>query len=422
MTNRINSAHIAPRWSTSGRRFVLLLIVACVMVLPAIAAATPTPPNPPLAPAITKVLRMPERTITPTTNFEFSIAPHSFNGGSIPPAPFVMPQLNNQPIPFSPADTGTTAGGVTTVSKAGANLFTGVTFPQIGTYTYRITERNDTFTNTFAQIMEFDTTTWQITIQVLGQQDPTDDLFVSSVIVQRVLPNGDLDSDKSGPITFDNRFTRRVNDTNPTDPDQAGLLISKAVQGSFGDTTHFFDFSVSVTAPQIAIDLTTGPITYRAFVVENGAVVTSTDNGAPLAGPAGGDRYFVFTPGIARTIHLRHGQTLVFVDTHIGARYNVSEINVPIAYAPSAVVTADGQSATGSPFTANLGQDLVIPQQVLGEARNSAAFVNAHNFIEPTGLTVGALGSAVLFVGLIAVTIVAGMIYSKRRRAALKAL
>ncbi|MCL2680616.1 MAG: hypothetical protein FWF11_03985 [Coriobacteriia bacterium] len=109
-------------------------------------------------------------------------------------------------------------------------------------------------------------------------------------------------------------------------------------------------------------------------------------------------------------MHLRHNQTLIFVDTHVGANYTVTE-QATANYTPSVAVLTNGLPVVVAPAdTPNTA--LTVPAQILGESQNAAAFTNTHSATIEAGLDVGNFGSALLLAAIVALTV---MVTATRR-------
>ncbi|MCL2680677.1 MAG: hypothetical protein FWF11_04295, partial [Coriobacteriia bacterium] len=293
-------------------------------------------------------------------------------------------------------DVATVTGDVRTVTQV-SDLLIGdmVLFPSPGLFTYRISERNDTFSNTTTETMTFDPTIYQVTFIVLPDSE-TGENYVSAILVQEVLPGDVLGSkleDLYTALTFTNTFVRSV-EIDPTDPlAVGGLRISKTTTGIMPDFSRAFDFDIRLSAPSLATTITP-PIIYRAQII-------NTETNVPV-GPI-----IEFTDEVTRTVALTHNQTLVFLDTHVGARYTAVELPVS-DYTPNVVVHADGvidMSIINPPErTPNVA--LSTGEQTLGEAANTADFTNTDFFVPPTGLDIGKFGLALLLAAIAALIVI----------------
>jgi len=345
---------------------------------------------------IIKTLLLPEGTPTPNANFIFDIVAHSFNEDS--ERAYLLPPLSAQTIAFTEAHASTGTENTREVTLSSDYLLDGVTFSQAGLYTYRISERTDTFTNTATESMTFDTRTFEVGFLVRHLPAPATGFYVSALHIQEVLEGEDLAPKTEGPLTFTNEYLRRHENHDPTDPNQAGLRISKVVEGAYANKSQFFDFHITVHAP----DLITEPAKYRAYVVESSTniVVTSTANGT-IAGTSTAGAYLNFASGSQQSVALRHGQVLVFVDTHIGTRYSAEE-QPAYDYTPSVAVTANGfpeEVVNPEPGTDKVA--LSTGLQALGIATNTADFTNTHIPTTLTGLTVSTRSAVILIATLL---------------------
>ncbi|MCL2680340.1 MAG: hypothetical protein FWF11_02530, partial [Coriobacteriia bacterium] len=310
------------------------------------------------------------------------------------------------------SDVATVTGDVRTVTQV-SDLLIGdmVLFPSPGLFTYRISERSDTFSNTTTETMTFDPTMYQVTFIVLPDSE-TGENYVSAIIVQEVLPGDVLGSkleDLYTALTFTNTFVRNV-EIDPTDPlAVGGLRISKTTTGIMPDFSRAFDFDIRLSAPSLATTMTP-PIIYRAQIIDT---LTNTTIGSVIE----------FTDEVTRTVALTHNQTLVFLDTHVGARYTAVELAVS-DYTPHVVVHADGVIDTSiiNPPERTPNVSLSTGEQTLGEAANTADFTNTDFFVPPTGLDIGKFGLALLLAAIAALIVIVTATRRSKREMELQVL
>ena len=327
--------------------------------------------------AINKHLQMPVGTITPTTEFAFDITPYSFNNETDQAG--ILPELTVPNITFSPSDVATVTGDVRTVTKVSDFLIgNNTTFLTPGLFTYRISERTDTFSNTTTETMTFDPAIYQVTFVVLPLSAGAGN-YVTTVIVNRILEGGAISDkleDLDTALTFTNTFVRNV-DIDPTDPlAVGGLRISKTTTGVMPDPSRAFDFDIRLSSPSLATTITP-PIIYRAQIIDT---LTNETIGSVIE----------FTDEVTRTVALTHNQTLVFLDTHVGTRYTAVELPVS-DYTLHVVVRTDGVLDTSiiNPPERTPNVSLSTGEQTLGEAANTADFTNTDFFVPPTGFVTG---------------------------------
>jgi hypothetical protein len=153
---------------------------------------------------------------------------------------------------------------------------------------------------------------------------------------------------------------------------------------------------------------------YKAYVVEadeSGAysVVTASENGA-ISGSDTNGSYLEFASGTPVTFSLKAGQYLVFIDTPVGTSYAIEEMGAA-AYTPSATVVYNG-AAFGTEVKGAKGEALALPTGFndpeidalyVGEAANSADFINDNDTTTPTGLDLNDLP----FIGMIVLAMAA---------------
>jgi len=371
---------------------------------------------------ITKRLLMPEGTTTPNTTFEFTITPHSLMGDTSPQALAYLPDLydnNTQTIGYTDADiVSVNATGTIVIDRISQSLLTGVEFPFAGIFSYLITETSAGTTQSVdSGTLYFDPNSFIITFEVESIAPFGTGYYVASVHINRANPDGSLGQKIDGPLTFINAFTRNQE-----------FSISKELQGALANLTRFFDFDVTVTVPYIVRNPLSPMLVhtgYRAYVRDlvTGANVTSSDNGTVLG--TAPNQYLLFMSGVEQRISLRHNQELVFVDTHVGTRYDVTEIGVA-NYQAQVTVTAN--SITSQEQTGTTGEDFTLSDHLsssyllVGEGTNTARFVNISRITPPTGVVAGSFVPAVGVWAIAGVVITASILYGKRRHIALTEL
>ncbi|MCL2680695.1 MAG: hypothetical protein FWF11_04385, partial [Coriobacteriia bacterium] len=144
-----------------------------------------------------------------------------------------------------------------------------------------------------------------------------------------------------------------------------------------------------------------------------------SDNGS-IAGTSGSGDYLLFSNGATQTVSLRHGQTLVFAGTHVGARYSVTE-QAAANYTPSVAVLTGGLPVTVAPADVP-NTALTVPTQILGEATNSAAFTNTHSAVIEAGLDIGNFGSALLLMAVVGLLVIVSVTRRSKREMELQVL
>jgi len=375
---------------------------------------------------ITKHLQLPEGTVTPDTMFIFDILPYSLNNDTSNAATSTMPDLNRNssgiPIPFSNTDTATADTNHTvTISNISEYILGTITFPHAGSFVYHVSERHNTFTNTQTEEMIYwDSTIYEVTFVVQNMPDPLGTVFVSAILIRELGAPEETKTD-GGTLNFTNAFMRPHDNPNPQE-DDTGLRISKETTGDFANKTLYFDFDITIAVPSL-ITTHTGINTYRAYVVNstNNSVETTTTNitSGSLGHTPSRGYYIEFSSGQLRTIRLRHNQTLVFVSTHVGARYTAIEI-ANTNYGATVTVATNGEVVRT--YTADIGDNLSTNLQILGQNTNTAQFVNDHVFVPVVGLNVGSFNLALIVAGILGLAVLLETLRRSRKSLVLETL
>ena len=399
--------------------FILLVCLAGVTTAAATGlnpdgAAIGTEQNPAQA-TITKHLRLPIGTITPNATFNF-VATRVSVDGRAPVAETDMPNLNPAAlaVSFTPADTDPTdpPTSIMSIWRETGDLFYGVTFPHAGIFVYEIREAGNTnpeIDNDPNQWLSYsDGARYTLTVYVANTADGTGTfVFAVGTLVTvpdnegqtedtkvDATPGGDDETYFFSQMVFTNDYVRTNTVTNPGA--NSTLAVSKQVAGDFASREQFFDFDITLTVPSILENL---PVYYRAYVVENGAVINPQHNAeAGLIGTDAGGSYIRISTSGPTAFRLRDGQRLAFVDTPVGTAYVVNEA-AAINYTPSLIVTTNNIPGQNIPGT--LSQGMSTGNQHVGELTNQAAFTNTRDFVTPTGLNLNNLP----FYGLILLAI-----------------
>ena len=404
--------------------------------------------------AITKILKMPINTTTPDVIFGFEFEPIDVDdepwdtliSGSN------MPTIASSSIEFTSADTGTTTAGIKTVVLESDNFVEGISFPATGVYTYKVTETAGAYvrptTADYTDVMVYSQAEYIVKFVVFQGENK---LYIATIATYYMVddegigvpgtpkvdptPNGGNSAGDYSQMIFTNTYTKTEDGGNddpvdpnnpiPDDPDPTELNIfrvEKFTTGNGGDPNRYFVFTVTVSEPEI------GQVrgVYKAYVVDSGGVVAlgtgGGDNGVVRDGFDTYGDFLVFSSGTARTVNLKSGEFLSFVDLEVGSKVLVSEAGV-VGYVANYTLTLGGAEAVVSTnTTANttmttLNTGTGAAGQVLpytGEGVNGAVFDN-NRTIEPfTGIAVADLPYYVLLALL--VLSVAGYVAFKVRR------
>ena len=430
----------------------VLLAVAIVALLSlgsfsTLAHAAVDPALPVSEAGITKVLHVPVNTEYPAMEFEFYIELISEDGGSPSasmPVPTGATNVSGDIYSYSLFFDGWAVWDATPLLAAedydsigstgpdeyyfveSGDMFGTLTYPHAGIYEYEITEHDVIYTAAGGNVTETDTlslaayTLW-VYVAECGQTTCTHgpgntaihasqtDLYITHIgVVQTIkddgtpgddekkldpIPGGDQTNYFWSQVAFENGYVKTNGSITP-DPDDAGLVISKEVDGAYGSTTKYFEFELELSVSTLIWDGSTPPAPiYEAIVVEwdssipDWVDVTDTDNGASAAGVP-----IDFVCGTPTTFYLKHGQYLIFKEIPVGTGFEVTEDSTSSSgYDAIIDVTINGTTIAASPFGA-VGSPAWTPGQLYtGEAGNVAAYTNDASSITPTGINMTAL-------------------------------
>lgn len=355
---------------------------------------TGTEANPAQA-VITKELKMPEGTTTPAATFKFQFAKKSIDDKTTQDDLDTMPDIADKSVTFAATDTGNTSSGLKSVTKETASLFSGIDWKHAGVYVYTVTEQSGTYTTGTGETMTYSNGSYDIAVYVANGASG---LYVSDIGTTIVVADNasQVAGDKTDPTTsttvtgaysamlFTNQYQKMNGGTDVTDPAHQTLAISKTVAGTYGDLTKYFTYDVTVTESTLS-----SGVTYKGYVVENGTVVTSTDNGAIGGTDVTNGDYINFPSGTAVSVKLKHGQTLAFIDNEVGSNYVANELAAEDYTASASIIVNGGVPVTINNTSANT--DLSTATRTIGESTNSAAFTNTYKTITPTGISLNNL-------------------------------
>jgi len=402
--------------------------------------------NNPAEAGITKILKMPVGTTTPTTTFTFIIEKLSFNEYEDDEHKDLMPyigtttqtpHISTVDIPFSDTDIGTADGGTKSVIIETGNLLNmnwlDIDWPTAGVYTYKVTEDDTTFTNNGAAIpdtMDFSPAEYMVSVWVEnGDNGSLYVKYVSATVVTtdidgekgdgKVDPTpGNQNSSGKGysQMIFTNTY---LLNNGGTDPDDTVLIVSKTVDGLGANQTNlYFPFVINISNPETVAD----PMTFKAYIFQgNNVIADITDNevagdNVTVTKDNSNNDVITFIAGSPLVLKLKHGQWVSFIDLPVGTIFEVTE-DATTDYAPSYGLYAhelnESRGASQNDFiTAPLAPAIAYVRE---DNESYAHFLNMFKTITPTGIGVDDL-PYIIIIGLAVVSLVGfGLVMFRRR-------
>ena len=416
-----------------------IMVLAVCLSFATTALASSSPPTATEA-AITKLLQVPIGTEFPAMGFIFNITPVAYNGSTAAADMLKIPVVGT---PVSASGVGqvtinmnrttaildTTVNNVETYYQESASLFANVNFPNAGVYEYDIVEFDTSYTivSNLHEALALSTAKYRVGVWVVEDDGVA---VIASIGATRITkedgtpgdekvdptPGGDKVDTFYSQMTFTNRYVRTNGAPDPGNPDpqkpntgdpdpiaagHSTLNISKTVAGQMGSLILPFRFALTINVPNLIPEYVLD--NYKAYLVDATGVIdpAGTVDATLIGTDTSGNAYkFInFKSGTAVNFQLKHGQSLVFINTPVGTSYTVTE-TAEAGY--TTLVTVFTNSARKTPVSALMVSDLV------GERFNAASYVNTYG--DPTsgglnvndlpfyGLILLAVGGLVLFI------------------------
>jgi len=349
---------------------------------------------------ITKTLRMPGGTVTPTANFGFNVSKVSYNGATDGATLAAMPTISSpQTLSFASGDAGTTAARIKTVTKETADILAGLTFTQPGVYVYRIVENQASYVIADANLeyLRYSQADYEVHIYVRNNAAGTGTfVYAIGCLVDVPDTSSQTHGDKvdastgAGGMVFTNTYVRTSGSNPPVTPPEVGdpanpataaLIITKATAGASAPSGVDFTFTLGwlvnplTDAEALANRNPNAAVAYK-YNVATGNVISIVD----------------LSSG---TFTLKNGEGLAIRQLHVGDNVTVTETGVADWTPQVTRVIGGGAPATTS---AGVGASLATAFEPILLPVNSAAFVNTYKEITPTGLDVAMLPYVALLV------------------------
>lgn len=373
-----------------------------------------------------KTLNVPAGVANPVSgSFSFTWAKVDLDGSTATADLATMPTLT--PVTLDPLgdanahtsdikDAGSNVIG-TAHSVSSPNIVEGITFPQPGIYTYKLTEDADQYTGTLpgTDSITYSQAEYKVAIQVALDTASGSTYVENIAVTPDKVDSGspgtgkvDQDSDSSTPETnkfkFINGYKQTAGGTTPSG--KPGVLeLSKTVMNAPADgvptgVATTFDFKVTLEKAPSEV----GTPTYAYDVYKSGVDAPTSETVAFAQDAATADV----------DVTLSTGDYVIFKDLPVGTKYSVTENsgNVIGNYNTSYVVTNADTTATPLEVKA-----MAVPVQTIeAVGGHSAACTNRYfSTSTPTGILLNNLPFILLIV--VAIGAVVAFIVVKRRRA-----
>lgn len=337
--------------------------------------------------ALSVELQMDTNVTTPAVSFTYEISKVSLDGVETDEAKAAMPAILDQTIEFTAADSGTTPVGsnLKTVTKTTANIVPAADqFSHAGVYKYHIKEKSNTYTEQAGETLVCSLAEYDMSVYVENDEDPANAgmLSVKYIVTQYTKDeNGAEKTDKS-PVQFANKFSKNGGKDDPNGA--KALKISKAVEGSMGDKSSRFDFTLTLNKLSA---LEAAGTSYTGTIHRADGTATET----------------VTLSAAGASFKLADGEYLEFDSVPVGTVYSVSETQK----------NSDGYTTTVETLSNGAASE-AESDILVGEKANSVQYTNTKDGNVPTGIIVNNLPFILLI--LVALCGFAGYIVFRRRK------
>ena len=363
--------------------------------------------------AITKLLHMPAGTSTPAATFNFQFKPIEFDDDEYDGNN--MPSIDDIEISFdgtenAPEDDISTTPGKKTVYKESENIIASVVeWPRGGIYRYEVTEEAGTYSTPgsagYTDEVEYSKAMFLIEVYVDNKNDGSGETYVKYIVAKRMknydgspvggsgskvdpTPGGDPEEGTYySQMIFNNTYMKKTGGTDPTNPADTVLEISKTVTGDFYADDDLFHFDVTINNPAVGINLSS---TYLGYIVQYD--VTEKKDvvvGSPIT----------FTVDSPQVVDLMHGQRLTFTTLPVGAKFEAMEAGIKDYTAKLDLMLNGDITKSGNSIDQ---KELSTGVQFISEGEDRADFINVYKTVTPTGIGVDDLP----YIVIIALTLV----------------
>lgn len=276
------------------------------------------------------------------------------------------PNIEDKTVTYSSNDEVTS--GIS--SKTVAEIFSGVTFPHAGVYTYTVQETAGE-TSVENGTVTYDESVY--TVRVYVKNTENGGLAIDQITAAK--PGVAGTEEKQNAIKFVNKFEKTTS-----------LVVEKTTVGDLADKTKPFEFKVKFERPA----------TYEGN--------TFTSEGKE------------YTFGEEHTFTLADGDKKTFSNLPAGTRYVVTEVGKEDGYTPSVTVVENGKQTVTNKTAADadsLATEETGKTNLAGEGTNKVTFTNTYADVPITGIIMNNLPFVILI--LAAAAGIVGYLVIRRR-------
>lgn len=371
--------------------------------------------------AITKELRMPEGTETPTNEFTFLIKKVSVDSDTSNEAVKTMPELTAS----IKMDTGSgikADGDTLVLTKNTGNILKEISWPNAGEYLYKVTEVKDTTLNLKKERFTFSQAEYYLHIYIAESDDGKLYVKAASAVLlknnngvaveagKKIDPSAPATIAEGGNFRFINVYSKILGGGEEPNLNTQSVAISKTVSGELASKKKYFQFEVLLTNNSLfSANYYTG---YICTLKDN--IYTKVSKEEAKNQYLEGETHLTITPGTMKEISLKHGQYLVLMDCPQGTVYKVTEKAVP-GYIAKVHIVKGGKAENPDPTNTAANTALSTGNRtIITGGKNSADFTNTYATTVPTGININNLSFIVMI--LAALGIFTGFIVIKRHK------
>lgn len=335
---------------------------------------------------------------TPDAKFTFTFTKKELNGGTEQKDWDKMPEMPNQELNFSSADTKKIENGVVKVEKKTDELVENLAWTQTGVHVYTVVEKAEGFTPDTGETMTYSQASYDLQIVVM-YDDASKTYYVERTFLNKTKADDGTDVD----VTLGKGDPGNVDDTD-------FIFVNTFVTNGGIKGTTFNALEITNTIEGDAAD-PLKQFTYTIKMDDSKAVATPGGEyvGTILRADGTSENITVKANGTDFTFTLADIEKIEFETLPVGTIYSVTQTGEK-GYKTSYTGATDGVEITNQ-------EKLVLKDQTIGVEDNFVDFLNEYdNSLIPTGIITNNL-PVVIMVGVIALAFVALAATNRRRSA-----